>query len=121
MKPATAMVELGRLLAARGKIPDAMKCYARAIELDSGYPSAYQAMGDALYDSGAYWEAASEYRDSLIVEPANPDTLTSLGLCYLRIKEYAEARASFEHALELEPAHIEARRALESIDKAKAA
>ena len=115
------MVELGRLLAARGKITDAMKCYSRAIEMDPEYASAYQGMGDALYDSGSYWEAASEYRDSLIVEPANPDTLTSLGMCYVKTKEYADARASFVHALELEPCHLEAQRALASIGRAKAA
>ena len=121
MKLAQSMVELGRLLASRDRIPEAMRCYSRAIEVDPEYAGAYQAMGDALYDIGSYWEAASEYRDSLIVEPANPDVLTTLARCYARIEEYGEARASLLHALELEPGHMDALRELALIDRARAA
>lgn len=117
MDLALALVELGRLFAVRGKIDEAMRCFARSIRIDRTYASAYFAAGDVLYDCGSYWEAASEYRDGLIYNPRNADGFAALGNCYLQVGEYPEAAVAFRQALILQPDLREAEDALGALER----
>lgn len=117
MDLAAALVELGRLLAVKGKPEEAMRCFARSIELDPTCATAYFAAGDALRDAGSYWEAASEYRDGLTYNPRNAHALVALGNCYLELGEYGEADMAFRQALSIRPDLREAQEELAALER----
>ena len=61
--------------------------------------------GDIYYNEGELRRAIREYRQGLLLDPANVNLLNSLGEAYARLNRSGLAIAFFEKALELEPAN----------------
>ena len=65
-------------------------------------------LGNALFDSESYTEAAVHYRLFLDQHPENPDVRTDLGTALHRTGLNADAAREFRKALEYAPNHLNA-------------
>ena len=71
-----------------GQLKEAAECFQRATELDSKYVDAYVALGNVRELQGRLPEAEACLRRALQIAPDNQYTLNSLGLVYLRKRDY---------------------------------
>lgn len=65
-------------------------------------------MGNLLFDSGKFSDAAPYYEKALEVNPNAPDVIVDLGVCYFNLQDYPKAKGQFERALQLNPQHVNA-------------
>ena len=59
--------------------------------------------GDALFNQGRLSEAVAEYERALLLSPAEPNVLNSLGVCYGHLGQTDKAMSHFERALAAAP------------------
>jgi len=64
----------------------------------SGY---WVGLGNKLYGSGRYTEAADAYRKALEIDPADAEALNGLGISYVKLKKNKEAIELFKQAIAL--------------------
>jgi tetratricopeptide (TPR) repeat protein len=88
-------------------IPNAIKEFRRAIELNPSLPGAHSFYGRALREMGEHEEAMAAFRKELELNPHDFDSNLYLGAHYKRDQKYDEALACFEHALRLRPGALE--------------
>jgi len=95
-----------------GHVAAAQACYARAVELDASYATAYRSAGLAYFRERRYAEAKQEHERALQLDPG--DAVAHLGLSRLALHEHdwrgAEAHA--RRAVALAPSSPDAHRAL---------
>jgi tetratricopeptide (TPR) repeat protein len=88
-----------------GKLEEAIVAYSQAIEL---LPTFYEAIDNRAFckmDLGRWSDAIEDFKLSLQV---NPDSLLaefSIGECYYRLSDYANAKLQFEKCIKLDPSH----------------
>lgn len=71
-------------------------------------PDEWVQLGNQLYNNHRWPEARDAYLAALELEPERPSVLADLGVAYWNLGEIESARASFEGALRLDPAHWQA-------------
>lgn len=94
---------LGRALARRGRLEEALAHYRAAIRLNPAYAIAYNSLGWALAGQARLQESEAAYRESLRLKPDYWEALSNLGLCLARQGRLQEAQASLEQALRINP------------------
>ena len=77
---ATALINLGAGLEARGKKSEAMSRYEEALRLDSENRVAHNRIAGLLAAQGRLDEAAGHYQNVLRGNPKDPETLNNLGI-----------------------------------------
>jgi serine/threonine-protein kinase len=82
---------------------EAEKEYKRAIALNPRYPVAHQWYGGYLERQGRLEEAIAERKLSLQLDPLSTITTFELGQNFLSARDYDQAIAQFQRALELDP------------------
>jgi tetratricopeptide (TPR) repeat protein len=79
------------------------RAFARAIELDPRYPTAYHWRGEILGDTGHPDSGIPYLERALELDPLSPIILVDLGTALDQAGRWDEADALFREALELEP------------------
>jgi Flp pilus assembly protein TadD len=69
-------------------------------------------LGEALQDAGRRSDAMDEYRTAIRLRPADPTAYVKLGLCFAEIGRFAQARAEFLKAIEVDAENLSARKSL---------
>ena len=95
----------GLFLTDENKQEEAIEAYSKAIDL---FPLFYEAIDNRAFCKMnlARWDAAiDDFLLSLQVNPVSVLAEFSIGECHLRMKRYPEAKAQFEKALDIDPAH----------------
>jgi tetratricopeptide (TPR) repeat protein len=88
----------------RGNTQEAAMCAERGAHEDPSIAQLHKNVGDGLYRSGQYDEALEAYQRAVKVNPAlGPDVHLKLGNIRFRRQDRAEAIASWERALALDP------------------
>ncbi len=64
--------------------------------------------GEAAEKKGNYQQAATEYRQAVVQDPAYAEAHNQLGYVYRRLRKYDQAIASYTAALKLRPKFAEA-------------
>lgn len=82
---------------------EARKQYQRAIDLDSSYLPAYQALAQLYETLGDYERATKTYQKALKKHPKDASLWFEVGMCQARHKEFDPSLASLRKATELEP------------------
>jgi tetratricopeptide (TPR) repeat protein len=101
-----AEVNLGEALAQLNRADEAYPLFVRAAQDEPNDPGARSNIGTYLYQHGRQAEAIQQYEMALRLgsEPGFlATTYTNLGSAYNELGDYAKSRASFEHALRLNP------------------
>ena len=98
---------LGALLRALGKRPEAEAAYRRAITLDPRFASAPYNLGNLLSDAGRLEEAEAAYAAALAARPDYAQACNALGTVQQRRGRLAEAVQTFATAAKLAPSWVE--------------
>jgi tetratricopeptide (TPR) repeat protein len=104
------------LTAPRRLFEEAIKAYAKAIELRPFFAEAHVGLGDALAAKGDIDPAVNAYRKGLEYNPMNAKVHVSLGKIYYSEKGlYYESVTAYKKAIELDPTYLEARTGLAEV------
>jgi tetratricopeptide (TPR) repeat protein len=108
----TAMATAHEALAG-GRADDALASARVALAADSGSTEARLMVARALSRLSRYQEAVDELRRAVQADPITPEVHLELGFAAIRVGDFANARASFDHFLRLSPtshevAHVRA-------------
>lgn len=96
--------ELGHVLNHQGKHTDALTCFFRALDLNTGNPDRYYDIGDTYLALNEPSEAVPYLRRAEEANPFNPAVQSDLALAYFRLGRYREAAAAGRAALGYDPA-----------------
>jgi TolB-like protein/Tfp pilus assembly protein PilF len=95
------------------------QAFARAIELNPRFPTAWHWRGELLSDYG-YPEAGIPYlEEAHRLDPLSSIIMVDLGEAYIRTERYAEGERLIESAFELEPNFLPAVQSLGMLTRAK--
>ncbi len=111
-RSAAVHFRLGAACAAFGDLDDATDALRQAVALDAGHVAAHAALGRVLLLRGEPAAALAELNTAVRLTPTDAELHYDLGRTYRAAGDAAQARAAFEQALEHDPKHVPARRAL---------
>jgi tetratricopeptide (TPR) repeat protein len=106
--PAKIFGALGMALYINGRLPDAEKAYATAIQMEPVAADLHSSLGDVFFGSGRLQEAAAEYGTAIKLEPGNADYHNKAGRNQLRLDRTDLAEAEFNLAVGINPGHADA-------------
>jgi tetratricopeptide (TPR) repeat protein len=110
--PASARAHnnLGYLLNASGRVPEAIAQFEKALRLDPKYVDAHNNLGSALQDlPGRLSDAIAHYREALRLKPDYPEVHWNLGNAWLHVPDHLnDAVAEYREALRYRPDFAEA-------------
>ncbi len=121
-----ALVLRGRIMYAQGENEKAIQHFRQALSCDPDFKEAVRNLrmvqklermkqeGNSAFKLGRYQEAINTYSGALEVDPSNKNTnskiLQNRALCNTRLKNWKQAVADCEKALELDPSYTKARK-----------
>jgi len=104
------------LTAPRRLFEDAIKAYAKAIDLRPFYADAHVGLGDALAAKGEVDPAVAAYQRGVEHNPMNAKVHVSLGKLYYAEKGlYYESVNAYKKAIDLDPTYLDARMGLAEV------
>jgi len=98
------LTHLGKVALDMEAYSKAVAYWRRALAIHPRLPGLHQDMGFALLEAGQYHDAIEALLQSLMVSPQSGKTLSLLGQCYLQLKNYEQARAMYQRAIQIDPA-----------------
>ena len=101
-------INLGKALAKRNLLDEAIKHYTFAIKIKPDYAKTYYNLGNALVKKDKANEAIARYNKALQLEPRLPEVHNNLGSALAKQGKSDQAIASISHALRLKPDYAEA-------------
>jgi tetratricopeptide (TPR) repeat protein len=96
-------LDLGLLYSARGDSNQAIKEFARALELDPDYGPVLNMLGYAYLDTGEFSKAVEHLQRYAALSPGEANPLDSLAEAYLRWGRLDEAATKYREALKIKP------------------
>jgi tetratricopeptide (TPR) repeat protein len=103
---ALAHLNLGYILAARGRLDEAQDHFAEVVRIRPNYAEGRSNLGLMLAMKGHIEAAIEQYRLALAANPTLVRTRSLLGNALARQGKTAEAKAEYEAALKLDPDHL---------------
>jgi Tfp pilus assembly protein PilF len=100
--------DLGMELQRAGRMPEAIRDYERALELNPDFADAHVNLATALLQTGKGGEAVGHYARALRIRPDFAKAHNDFGVALMGVGRVAEAVAHWEQALRLDPAYFEA-------------
>ena len=100
--------DLGCVLLQDGRTADAIQHLKESVRLGPSF-LAYDALGDALYQTGGVAEATLQWRRSVWLNPDYFQAHEHLGRALMRLGRLPEAIAQYKEALRIDPDVVEAR------------
>jgi len=99
---------LGNAMAGKGRFPEAIAYYQRALELKPSYAAALNGLGTAFHRQGQISQARECFERALSINPGFPDAHVNLGMCLVSAGDLEGATAHFRKALDVDPCHVNA-------------
>lgn len=104
---ASALTNMGTLLARRGEHGEALLCFGRALKTEPDNVLALRGAGIALMQQGHTKEAIRSLEKAVLLWPNDWQSLHSVGVCLAREERAEEALTYLRKALTLAPHHPE--------------
>ena len=120
VRGASTALERGRTSLAAGRFDEALSAARSALAADPSSVEGHRLAARALARLGRHTEAVEELRRAVQVDPLTPAVHLDLGFAAVRVGDFGNARASWEHFLRLAPAAPETSRvtaALEAVSR----
>jgi hypothetical protein len=109
-------LERGRASLSGGRFEEALSAARSALATDPDSADAHRLAARALAGLGRHGDAVDELRRAVQVDPLTPDVHMDLGFAAVRVGDFANARASWEHFLRLAPAAPETSRVTAALE-----
>lgn len=103
----TAHNNLGYVLAAEGRMTEAIKQYQRALELNPNFADCANNLGTAFLNQGHLDEAVGYYQLALTINPDFAEVHNNLGILLTKQGKTTEAIEHYRKAIELNPNRAE--------------
>jgi len=100
---AVAKLELGKLLARKGNLEEAIAFYQEAEQLNPDLAEVWLYLGNALAASGKWEEAIEYYQQHLKFQPDSVDAYCNLGIALAQVNQASEAIFCFSKVMEINP------------------
>jgi tetratricopeptide (TPR) repeat protein len=100
---APAYLGLGKVLEATGRREEARQEFQEAFENRIRTPKYLNSLAQFSFAKGWYDAAVTNFTDSLLLYPLDPDTHLNLGLALLKMGRHSEAETQFGEAVRLQP------------------
>jgi len=98
-----AHTDLGKILAAQGRVDEAIEHYERALQIEPKHYTAHNNLGNALVRQGRIDEGIPHFHEAIRLRPRDGMYHNSLGVARLQKGEFAEAGELFAKAVQLQP------------------
>jgi O-antigen biosynthesis protein len=105
---ATEHCKLGKALQHQGKLPEAIVCYRRAIELEPSLTVAYLGMAEASEIQGNYLNAIACYQEIIKYDSSNSEAYFLLGEAFGQLKKWRQVVLCYQQVVKLQPDHWQA-------------
>lgn len=89
----------------------AQRCFWSELDL----AVVYKAMGNHYMKSESHRDALSQYQEAVELNPEFKEAWLNKGIAEQRLLKYADAGASFQKALDIDPGYAKARRSLDAL------
>jgi tetratricopeptide (TPR) repeat protein len=99
----TAYLNLASYYTRRGQTEEALKSYAKVLELKPDAPNVMKGYADLLRDTGKRREALEMYKRSLAMLPTNPPALFNAGVLSAKFGDFNAARQYLETLKSVDP------------------
>jgi Tfp pilus assembly protein PilF len=113
-RPIEVLVNLGSLLLAQERWPEAGRVYARLLEFEPGRADARINLAHVLFALGRSEDAVAQLEEALRLD-SSPSAHLAAGLTLRHWRQNAAARLQFETVLRLKPDDAAARAQLEAL------
>ena len=100
---ATALAQLGLLLAQLNRLPEAETALRQALAIDPEAPDPLHNLGLVLQKLGRHTEAVDCYRALVARHPTAAEALLNLGNSYLELRQFEAAADAFREATRADP------------------
>ena len=87
----------------KGKLPEAIARYRRAIALKPDFAEVHNNFGTLLTNQGKLDEAVVQYQNAIALKPDYAEAHLNLGTSFQGLGHLADADASYRRALEIDP------------------
>lgn len=94
---------LGHELRVRGRYPEAIAAFGRALRCSPDYPDAHAGMSYAWYDAGDYRQALPYAEEAVRLEPQDPEHYFTLAMIRARAGDREAALATVRSGLLVDP------------------
>ncbi|MGL6136089.1 MAG: tetratricopeptide repeat protein, partial [Planktothrix sp.] len=98
---------IGQVLAAKGKIKEAIKSYHQALEIKDNFPLVYTNLGKILQQQNQHKNAVYYFKKVIELEPDNLFSYTDCGASLLNLGRLDAALSCFKKVIDLEPKFVE--------------
>ncbi|MEN6457847.1 MAG: tetratricopeptide repeat protein [Thermoguttaceae bacterium] len=105
---ARAQSNLGLALAASGRLPEAIACYWRALEIEPADAGAYNNLGHAEAALGHFTPSLAYFNKAIALKPTFAEAYNNLGTVLASRGQTDEAIAQFNQALKVRPDYADA-------------
>jgi len=92
---------LGLIYQAEGRYDDAIREYKTGLSFGK-VTNLYSNLGNTYYLKNDYFKAIENYKQAIELDPTNAWNYMRLGQCYLDVKQWEDARESFERVLSID-------------------
>lgn len=97
------LVPMAQIRFNQGRFEETVELCRQAESITPNYTSPVWLRAVSLYELKRYADAAKDFEDYLVYDPANFDANLNLGVCYIQLKRKTEAVAAWEKAYALNP------------------
>lgn len=110
---------LGTLYSKAQRFEDAATCFRKAVELDPEHASAWNNLGTVLLAKGDTPGSIQAFKQAVALLPEDASPLFNLAQAYETGGQKAAAIETYERVLGRDPAHADAKKALERLSREK--
>ncbi len=95
----------------------ARRSFEQALERNGQLAAAHAGLGEVAFQEQRFAEAVTHHRRSVQYASKNAGYRVNLGMAYFKLKNWGQAKASWEKAKELDPGNSKAERYLKLVEK----
>ncbi|KAH3682384.1 hypothetical protein WICPIJ_006648 [Wickerhamomyces pijperi] len=99
-------VAIGNMFSLTKEPDEAIKCFERAVQIDSKFSYAYTLQGHEYVGTDAYENALDSFRMALLTDPRHYNALYGIGMVYLKLGNFNRAEFHFRKAVDINPINV---------------
>ncbi|VEU24410.1 DEKNAAC105536 [Brettanomyces naardenensis] len=101
-----AWIAVGNLYSLKREPDEAIKCFQKAIKLDTKFVYAYTLEGHEYLANDAFENAMECFRHAIVLDRRHYNAFYGIGMAYLKLGDFRKAEFHFRKAAEINPVNV---------------